>query len=120
MTTRSQHAVIARIVGASVLAAASLSLAGAACAQVEQTSVRVSYADLNLRSEPGARAMYGRIEDAAMHVCGQQPDIHQLTERELYQKCKSQAVDRAVRDLDAPLVTAAAGRTASTVVLAGR
>jgi UrcA family protein len=120
MTTRSQRAVIAQVLGASLLAAASLSIAGAASAQSDATSIHVSYADLNLRSDQGARSMLERIDDAAMRVCGGQPDIRQLAERDLFQKCKNQAVDRAVRDLDAPLVTAAAGRTGSTVVLAGR
>jgi UrcA family protein len=120
MITRLQPVVIARVLGASLLATAALAIAGTASAQADDPSIHVSYADLNLHSQQGARAILGRIEDAADQVCGGQPDMRQLTERALYQACRRQAVEHAVRDLDAPVVTAMAGMKNTTVVLAGR
>ena len=61
-----------------------------------------------------------RLQGAATNVCGGEPDIHQLDRMAIYQRCKAESVDRAVRAVDAPLVTAMAGQTGATIVLAGR
>jgi UrcA family protein len=124
MTTRSQRAVLASVFGACIMATAGLAIAGSAAAQPDNNdgsiSIHVSYADLNLRSTDGAREMLSRIEGAATKVCGQEPEVQQLEERSLFKSCKAYAVGKAVRDLDAPMVTAMAGRESGTLRLAGR
>jgi UrcA family protein len=104
---------------------AALSIAGSALAQTEDDpgaprSVTVRYSDLNLSSEAGARAILARITDAASRACGGDVDLRMLERRALYYRCKAETVDRAVRALDAPLVTAMAARSGAIATLAQR
>jgi UrcA family protein len=120
MFIRSHRAVLA-LCGASLLATAGLAAAAPALAQSDDApSIHVSYADLNLGSRDGAKAMIGRIDDAASRVCGGPPDMRLLDARAYYWACKGQAVERAVRQLDAPLVTAMAGLPSQTQQFARR
>jgi UrcA family protein len=105
--------------------AAALAVAGSAFAQTDDDpgaphSVAVRYADLNLSSEAGARAMLDRITDAASRACGGDVDLRMLERRALYNRCKADTIDRAVRALDAPLVTAMANRTGAITAIAQR
>ena len=104
-----------------VAIAAGLAFVQPASAQTEDAaaSVRVTYADLNLQTHAGARAMLARLEAAAGRVCGNEPDIRDLARATPYQRCKAAALDAAVRQLDAPLVTAMARSRPNAVVLAG-
>lgn len=66
--------------------------------------VTISYADLNLRSTADANVMLGRIRTAAVQVCraaGQMSGVY------FQDDCYGGAMRRAVRDLNAPEVTAA-------------
>ena len=100
-------------------AAATLSLAFTAPASADsfQRGERVSYADLNLSTQDGARTLLARIHRAADRVCfvanGPQPlDLH-IARRE----CVNDAVGRAVARLDIPTVTAMyQGGSAPTVI----
>lgn len=81
-------------------------------------SVRVGYADLNLNSAAGAKAMLARIEAAARRACGSEPDIRDLQRVAVYSRCRTETTQRALTALNAPLVTAlangsTAGRLAS-------
>jgi UrcA family protein len=77
-------------------------------------STKVSYADLDLRSEKGARIMYERIRNASMRVCPWDGAIS-LAETSAVNRCRREAVKGAVRSLNAPLVTAQLeGRRTST------
>jgi UrcA family protein len=110
--------------GACLTLAASLALAGAAAAQPDEVdasrSVHVNYADLNLRSDEGARVMLSRIDSAAILACGGAPDLRMLDRRALFNRCKARTFDRAVSQLHSPLVTSVAGETGIALVLAGR
>ena len=67
---------------------------------------RVSYADLNLRSEEGARTLLGRIEGAAKMVCSPEPAPPNLAEQADYKTCLHDAQAGAVADLDNARVSA--------------
>ncbi len=109
---------IAGVVLASVLGAAGPSLA-----QNDDPSagitVKVHYADLDLRGQAGAKVMFQRIENAAVEACGGQPDVRVLARRMAFDHCRRETIGRAVDALNAPLVTALSGRSSSSV-LAGR
>ena len=79
----------------------------AATADDGTISVRVPYTDLNLQSPAGAHTMLGRLTAASHSACGSEPAIADLGRSTLYRDCVSSTLDRAVRSLGAPLVTAA-------------
>ena len=105
---------------ASLIAAAAWQVAPAARAQsVSEVTVRgvthtgrevrqqrVSYADLDLRTEAGARSLLGRIEGAAKIVCSPQPAPPDLTEQADYKTCLRDAQDGAVAQLGSDSVSA--------------
>ena len=94
-----------------VLAAASL--AGSAAAQTSHSdpgsvSRRISFADLNLANQAGAKAMLRRIRSAAGNVC--QPDWDDIFDGyRSFGACVKVATDNAVAHLGSPLVTALNG-----------
>ena len=112
---------LARFLGASLVAIAGLTIADAAAAQTNDLdgvrSVHVEYADLNLGSRAGAPEMLARIDDAARRVCGDNVDLRSLERRAQFQRCKTGTVARAVHALDAPLVTAMVGPNGSDPVV---
>jgi UrcA family protein len=65
----------------------------------------VSYADLNLRHPAGAHVMFGRVNFAAKRVCGGEPDFVDLPMRRYFKNCVRFAVEDALSQLQAPLVT---------------
>ena len=67
---------------------------------------RVSYADLNLRTEAGARTLLGRIQGAAKKVCSPEPAPPDLTDQADYKTCLHDAQDGAVAELGNPRVSA--------------
>jgi UrcA family protein len=85
-------------------------LTGVASAGVPDESVRtitVSYGDLNLSSDQGSKALYGRIVSAARAVCGADEvnvrDLHALA---LEQACETRAIARAVHQVNVPTLAA--------------
>jgi UrcA family protein len=93
------------------LAVGSLALAPAAMAEpdvVRPVSATVSYADLDLSTEAGARTMLQRIRFTAREMCGSEPVHSPLTPRAptQFRNCVIDAVDSAVAGLGAPLVAA--------------
>jgi len=56
----------------------------------------VSYADLDLRRDDGARTLLLRIRAAARTVCEPQPSIHDLRDQGQYRVCFYDAVSDAV------------------------
>jgi UrcA family protein len=71
-------------------------------------SVRVSFADLDLSSEAGAQAMLSRIRRAAAQACQQVstnvgPDFEAMSR---FDACRRGAIERSVRKLAAPVVSA--------------
>jgi UrcA family protein len=59
----------------------------------------VSFADLDLSGEAGARALLGRIHAAARTVCEPEPAAVDLTMQTQYRNCLHDAVARAVSDV---------------------
>jgi UrcA family protein len=69
--------------------------------------IRVAIGDLNLERDAGARALLGRLRDAAEKVCGVRADLERdLRYRTEARSCVREAVDAAVERLNAPRVTA--------------
>jgi UrcA family protein len=68
-------------------------------------SVQVNYHDLNLATEQGTQALYGRIVSAARKVCAPS-DIRVLVEFAAARACEAQAVADAVRAVNNPRLAA--------------
>jgi|GEM_PF-732953 len=91
------------------VAAGALVLGGAAQAadaNLDNVSVKVRVADLDLRGEAGAKAALGRITMAARGVCGDQPEPRLLGEDAAWRSCVRVAVSQAVAALGSPMVAA--------------
>jgi UrcA family protein len=70
-------------------------------------SITVEYDDLNLGRTADAEDMLVRLEDASRRVCrsaGQ--GLRGIARFEARQTCEAQSLERAVAQLDAPVVTA--------------
>jgi len=72
----------------------------------DRMALEVPYADLNLDHPAGAQVMLQRIKFAAQRVCGGRPDMVDLRGFTLFKRCFHAAMDNAVAQLNAPLVTA--------------
>jgi UrcA family protein len=60
------------------------------------TSIKVSYADLDISDAAGARTLYARIKSAAREACGPEPAVLDLRDAAGYNACYEQAVAKAV------------------------
>lgn len=60
------------------------------------TSVKVSYADLDISHPAGAQTLYSRIKSAAREACGPEPAVLDLRDAAGYNACYQQAVAKAV------------------------
>jgi len=70
-------------------------------------SVAVPYGDLNLTTERGADTLYARLTAAARQVCAADGvDIRNLQAYAAARACESQAIARAVHEVQAPKVAA--------------
>ena len=72
-------------------------------ATADVPALKVRYSDLNLSSEQGSLALYGRIVAAAHQVCAVD-DIRDLKAVAGLQSCREQAIARAVRDVNSPML----------------
>jgi UrcA family protein len=90
--------------------ATTLLAAGAAQAQNDIMVVRVG--DLNVASTQGAQVALHRIKTAAAQFCsdGDSRDLGRIAE---HRSCEARMVGKAVRSLDAPVVTALYAPTSS-------
>jgi UrcA family protein len=79
-------------VAATLLTAVWLAAAQPAHADTVVATARVNYADLNLRSEAGARALYRRLQRAAERVCDD-AGRHSRASRECYETALADAVN---------------------------
>ena len=65
----------------------------------------VSYAGLDLNSEPDARVLYGRLRMAAVQVCAPfKGDT--LKDKTKWRECFDPALARAIAEIDEPMLTA--------------
>jgi UrcA family protein len=94
---------------------ASLALAGAAhAAGTEQHSVKVAYSDLNLMSDAGTRALYGRITSAAREVCAAADvDNRDLRGLAVERQCENRAIAGAVASVHSSRLAALYGNRTS-------
>jgi len=83
-------------------------------------SVKVSLAGLDLNSREGAAAALRRIDAAAASVCGDRPDAFDLPRWAQFERCRLTAVDGAVRTMNRPLLSLAAGSEPAPVMVASR
>jgi UrcA family protein len=68
-------------------------------------SKRVSYADLDISKPAGAKVLYKRIVRAAYDVC-QISGFDSFAAATLVHRCVDQAIDKAVKDVDSPALSA--------------
>ena len=94
--TATAFALIAACVAVSAAGSAHAAAAGA-------PTVKVRYADLNLATEQGSLALYGRIVAAAQQVCTPEDirDLHAVADA---RSCRAQAIALAVRDVHSPML----------------
>jgi UrcA family protein len=71
----------------------------------EQLTKIVSYADLNLNGEAGARTLHGRLRMAAAQVCAPFRGTT-LREKAKYRECVNPALASSVAKVDEPMLTA--------------
>ena len=81
--------------------------------EAERMSTTVHYSGAEVQTAAGATTIAFRIRKAASLVCGGESPLVRTSPRFL--TCRQAAMDRALRGLDAPLVTNALGRTSATV-----
>ena len=80
--------------------------AQARAAGPEQPSIVVRYGDLNLDTAAGAQALYRRIVGAAHQVCPE-PRSRDLRSFAAARACRTEAIARAVRQVNSPRLAAA-------------
>ena len=67
-------------------------------------SKTVKFADLNIASQAGAKALYGRIRAAALDVCRDSSGGDPIL-RLAVSACIEKAIDKAVKDVNSPVLT---------------
>jgi UrcA family protein len=88
-----------------VLAACSAvgAIGTASAAGADSPALKVRYSDLNLSTEQGSLALYGRIVEAARQVCTVD-SIRDLRAVAATAACREQAIAQAVRDVNSPML----------------
>ena len=82
--------------------------------------VRVSYADLDVATHAGSRALMQRIAKAAGSVCGGGPDSLIHDDRVRFERCRTEAFGRAVQQLRPEIVDALADYPPDSTLVAAR
>jgi UrcA family protein len=90
-------ALVATLGGGSTAAADNAARPG-----VVRTQVVVDYADLDLGSVAGNKALYARLSQAAERACGPEPEPRELRARSGYRKCREAALAKAVDRIGSP------------------
>lgn len=74
---------------------------GASPSQLEDVSVKVSFSDLNIHSDAGAKALYSRLKRASEDACNFDSYIRSgLSEYQKARACYEEALDEAVASID--------------------
>ena len=104
---KTQSMFTASVVAASLLAFGGAAMGGRVQAgePAQSYTTIVSYGDLNLDSEQGAKVLYARIRSAAGTVCSSL-EGRDLTEKKFWQGCFDRAVASAVGQVNNTRVTA--------------
>jgi UrcA family protein len=98
-----------RDIGKAAVLAVVLSAGTVLADEAEKESVAVSYAELDLSKPAGAEVFYDRLQRAAAQVCGVRERTSSLfysTTLSEKKACYQDALDRALAQIDAPLVQA--------------
>ena len=66
----------------------------------------VSFSDLDISRAAGADALIARLRSASRKVCGDFPNPGEMDNAQRHQRCMVEATDAAVKQVNAPLVTA--------------
>jgi UrcA family protein len=69
-------------------------------------SVKVHFGDLDLTKPAGVDTLYRRIQQAARMVCRDSASPYEIGRARVFRKCYDTAIDTAVSDVSAPLLTA--------------
>jgi UrcA family protein len=86
-----------------------------------QTAARVTYADLDVSTADGARALLGRIDIAARAACGEKTHSPLLPrEAGHHRVCVANAVDAAVKQIDSPMLAEVHIQSPERVTFAAR
>ncbi|MFN0025347.1 MAG: UrcA family protein [Parvularculaceae bacterium] len=86
-----------------VLAATAALAATANAGSIVQEKL-VTYAELDLSRPAGAKLLVMRLQRAAEAVCGADADERGLWRKQAREACVKDAVERALADLDEPMV----------------
>jgi UrcA family protein len=78
-------------------------IGSAQAADADSPALKIRYSDLNLSTEQGSLALYGRIVQAARLVCAVD-DIRDLRAVAAARACREQAIAQAVRDVNSPML----------------
>lgn len=73
----------------------------------EAVSIAVDYSDLDLSRPAGVKTLMSRLDAASKQACGARPMQVRYGQLERYLRCRSSAVEGAVRRIDEPAVTTA-------------
>jgi UrcA family protein len=114
ITTKNQRKSIASIIATTlVFAAASSALAAEPS---DRLTKRVTFGDLNLESQEGAKVLYARLRFAAREVCSPL-ESRELSHGSAWKACFNDAMESAVAKINKPLVSAlhnqSAGRSSN-------
>ena len=93
---------------AAVTAAPAPALAGERSAYSDTVTMHltVSFSDLDISRAAGADALISRLRNASRKVCGDFPNLADTDATRRHKRCMVQATDAAVKQVNAPLVTA--------------
>ncbi len=83
--------------------------------EVVTLKATVSYSDLDLSRTAGADALIVRLSKVATAVCGDRPNAADTVAYGRYRACKIRTMDAAIREVNAPLVTARYARDAARI-----
>jgi UrcA family protein len=106
-TIKSQSMTIRSVIAATLVAFAFIAGIGSAqAAEPSQPLTKtVTYGDLNLDTESGARALFIRLRDAATDVCSPY-ESKELSRKRVWTVCVSSALASAAEQINKPMVTA--------------
>jgi UrcA family protein len=107
IVTKAQSACMSGVITAALMAITCVANGGTAQTgdPNQPLTKTVTYGDLNLNSEQGAKVLYARLRRAASDVCYPLDSI-ELTHRRQWQNCVDNAMASAVQKVNSPLVTA--------------
>ena len=102
LTQRNSMVAVILALAATLGAAATAQASDAGRPGMVRTQVVVDYADLNLGSVAGNKALYARLSHAAERACGPEPESKDLRGRSDYRQCREQALAKAVDSIGSP------------------